>query len=65
MIEPVKMKPQNSTNFKGMNAVQDPLDPRSSYRNINNENKGILAAEGIKIQNHDVSKNGGIMDLKG
>ena len=65
MIEPIKMKPQNSTNFKGIDASHDPLNARNSYANVLKKNEGILYQEALKMQRHDPSKNGALIDLKG
>lgn len=65
MIEPIKMKPQNSTNFKGINANHDPLNARNSYASVLKDNEGVLYQEALKMQRHDPSKNGALIDLKG
>ena len=64
MIEPIKMKPQNSTNFKGISANHDPLNARNSYNSVIKDNEGILYQEALKMQKHDPSKNGDLIDLK-
>lgn len=65
MIEPIKMKPQNSMNFKGLNALHDPLNARSAYSNVLKENEGILYQEAIKLHRQDPSKVGNNLNLKG
>ncbi len=65
MIEPIKMKPQQSTNFKGLATGHDPLNARNSYAKVLERNEGILYQEGLKIKGHDQSKQGKTINLKG
>lgn len=65
MIEPIKMKPQSNLNFKGVTAQKDPLNARSAYQTVLNENEGVLYKEAVKLQKHDPSILGKKLDLRG
>lgn len=63
MIEPIKMKPQNSTSFKGMNAMQDPLNARSAYRSVIDDNKKTLHSERQKLREFQDPQGGKLLDI--
>ena len=66
MIEPVKMKHQNATNFSGVKkSFHDPLNARKAYSNVLNDNKDVLHNESLKVSKSTPFKKGETIDFKG
>lgn len=66
MIQPVEMKPQKLVNFSGMKkSFGDPLDARSAYAKVIQDNKNILEKESLKFKKGVPSQNGKKVDLIG
>ena len=66
MIPPVEMKPQKPVNFTSMKkSFGDPLDARSAYAKVIQDNKNILEKESLKFQKGIPSQNGKKVDLIG
>lgn len=61
MIQPIKMKPQSSTNFSGFKkSYSDPLNARNAYSKVLEDNEDVLKLETAKFKKgnspHESSK---------
>ncbi len=66
MIEPIKMKPQNSVNFSGLKkSINDPLNARNAYSKVLEDNKETLKQEALKFTKGMAPQNGARIDFKG
>ncbi len=64
MIQPIKMKPQQ--NFLGLKkSINDPLDSRSAYSKVLEDNKKTLQQEALKFEAGARPQNSAKLDLKG
>lgn len=66
MIQPIKMKPQNTTSFFGLKkSINDPLDSRSAYSKVLEDNKQTLKNESLKFEMGARPQNNTKLDFKG